>query len=180
MSKEREREIVKNIKHHVKEMIEDWLANGNHPHHAKVKKEALNILLKIVKISGHYKEEVKHDGLSDMRKLIPTTTYACMKHFHKINDMYNEVDILCRARREARCDDNLTHFLDDLLNDIGGTSINITEMVPNHTQTCLNILAHQSGKDEDISIVLCRQLIWVYIANLNGLPFMNRVLEQDD
>ena len=170
------------VKTYVKEMIEDWLSNGNHPHHAKVKKEALNILLKIVKISGQDKTVIKRDITIDgVTNLIPTTTYACMKHFHKINDMYNEVDILCRVRREARCDDNLTHFLDDLLNDIGGTSINITDMVPIHTQKCLTILAHQIGK-EDINNVLCRQLIWVYIANLHGLPFMNRVpfLEQDD
>ena len=172
--------VTHDIKYYVKEMIEDWLSNGNHPHHAKVKKEALNILLKIVKISGHDREEVKHDGFSDVTKLVPTTTYACMKHFYKINDMYNEVDILCRARRGARCDDNLTHFLDDLLNDIEGTSINITEMVPKHTQKCLIILAYLSGKDEDTNIVLCRQMIWVYIANLHGLPFMNHVLEQDD
>ena len=175
----KEREIVKNIKHHVKEMIEDWLSNGNHPHHAKVKKEALNILLKIVKISGHDREEVTNAGLSDIKKLIPTTTYACMKHFHKINDMYNEVDILCRVRREAKYEDTLTNLLDGLLDDIGSKSINITEMVPRHTQHCITILAHQIGKDE-INNVLCRQLIWVYIANLHGLPFMNRVLEQDD
>ena len=169
------------VKQYVKEMIEDWLSNGNHPHHAKVKKEALNILLKIVKISGHDKTDARDIAIDDVTKLIPTTTYACMKHFHKINDMYNEVEILCRVRSEARCDDNLTHFLDGLLNDIGGTSINITDMVPKHTQKCLTILANQIDKNDN-NTVLCRQLIWVYIANLHGLPFMNRVpcLEQDD